>query len=132
LVPDYDAKQGYEIAGFVWFQGWNDMVDSGTYPNHNKSDRFDLYSELLAHFIRDVRQDFKDPKLPFVIGVMGVSGVQEKPNYFRQAMAAPASMGEFKGNVAAVETALYWDFAMEALLPKNVRQLTPPWRSVIF
>ena len=26
VVPDYDPKQGYEIAGFVWFQGWNDMV----------------------------------------------------------------------------------------------------------
>ena len=119
VVPDYDAKQGYEIAGFVWFQGWNDMVDSGTYPNHNKPGRFDLYSELLAHFIRDVRQDLNAPKLPFVIGVMGVGGVQEEPNYFRQAMAAPAAMGEFKGNVAAVETALYWDFAMEALLPKQ-------------
>ena len=29
VVPDYDAKAGYEIAGFVWFQGWNDMVDGG-------------------------------------------------------------------------------------------------------
>jgi hypothetical protein len=28
-----DPQHGYEIAGFVWFQGWNDMVDSGTYPS---------------------------------------------------------------------------------------------------
>lgn len=28
--PAYDPKQGYEIAGFVWFQGFNDLV--GPYP----------------------------------------------------------------------------------------------------
>lgn len=22
VVPDYDSKQGYELAGFVWFQGF--------------------------------------------------------------------------------------------------------------
>ncbi|MCA9070612.1 MAG: hypothetical protein KDA84_16895, partial [Planctomycetaceae bacterium] len=32
VYPEYDATQGYELAGFVWFQGWNDMVDRGTYP----------------------------------------------------------------------------------------------------
>lgn len=26
-------KISYELAGFVWFQGWNDMVESGTCPN---------------------------------------------------------------------------------------------------
>jgi len=36
VVPSYDAAQGYELAGFAWFQGWNDMVDSGTYPNRDK------------------------------------------------------------------------------------------------
>src|SRR5690349_20711566 len=25
--PDY-AGQGYELAGFIWFQGWNDMIDA--------------------------------------------------------------------------------------------------------
>ena len=109
VVPTYDAKAGYEIAGFVWFQGWNDMVDGGTYPKRRESGGFDLYSRLLAQFIRDVRKDFGASKMPFVIGVMGVGGVRDKPDYFRQAMAAPASLGEFKGNVAAVETAPFWD-----------------------
>src|SRR5689334_13364652 len=27
VVPEYDGAQGYEIAGFVWLQGWNDLVD---------------------------------------------------------------------------------------------------------
>ena len=42
-----------------------------------------------------------------------------EPDYFRQAMAAPASSPEFKGNVAAVETARFWDSVMESLLPKK-------------
>ena len=50
----YDPIQGYELAGFVWFQGWNDMCDSDTYPNSNKPGGFAEYSRLMAHFIRDV------------------------------------------------------------------------------
>ena len=112
VYPDYDPKQGYELAGFVWFQGWNDMCDGSTYPNRNKPGGYDLHSRLLAHFIRDVRKDFSAPEMPFVIGVMGVGGVQEQPNYFRQAMATPAALPEFKGNVVAVQTAPYWDEAL--------------------
>ena len=26
VVPGYDEKQGCELAGFVWFQGFNDLV----------------------------------------------------------------------------------------------------------
>ena len=31
VCPAYDEKQGYEIAGFVWLQGFNDLVASETY-----------------------------------------------------------------------------------------------------
>jgi alpha-galactosidase len=109
VVPDYDAKAGYEFAGFAWFQGWNDMVDRNTYPQRKEPGGYDLYSELLAHFIRDVRNDLGAPRVPFVIGVMGVGGIKDQPDYFRQAMAAPASLPEFEGNAAAVETAPFWD-----------------------
>lgn len=110
-MPDYDAAQGYEIAGFAWLQGFNDMVDGHVYPNHDKPDRFALYSDLLAHFIRDVRKDLNAPKMPFVIGVMGVGGLRDQSSAmvaFRNAMAAPADMPEFKGNVMAVQTAPFW------------------------
>lgn len=115
VYPDYDPKQGYELAGFVWFQGWNDMVDSNTYPDRSKPGGYDLYSELMAHFIRDVRKDLSAPQMPFVIGVMGVGGERDQPEYFREAMAAPAALPEFKGNVAAVQTAPFWDKPLGAL-----------------
>ncbi len=119
VVPEYDANQGYELAGFVWFQGFNDMIDDWTYHDRMKPDGYDLYSQLLADFIRDVRKDLNAPELPFVIGVMGIGGVKEdnKPpmSIFRQAQAAPASLSEFKGNVVAVQTAPYWDDDLDAL-----------------
>jgi hypothetical protein len=130
VVPDYDAAQGYELAGFAWFQGWNDMVDSGTYPNRDKPGGYDAYSTAMAHFIRDVRRDLNAPKLPFVIGVLGVGG--PTPEYgpdqqrykathqnFRDAMAAPALLPEFNGNVAAVRTEKYWDRELTAAKAKD-------------
>ena len=62
--------------------------------------------------------------MKFVIGVMGVGGPLEKyasPRYvpihgaFREAMAAPSSMPEFKGNVFAVRTAKFWDMRLKEL-----------------
>jgi alpha-galactosidase len=120
--PAYDPQAGYEIAGFVWFQGWNDMVDGVTYPNRYKPGGYEAYTEALAHFIRDVRKEFSAPDMPFVIGVMGVGGPTkdyESPRYkgvhqyFRDAMAAPASMPEFQGNVKAVLTENFYPVDVE-------------------
>ncbi len=130
VYPDYDAKAGYELAGFVWFQGWNDMVDGSTYPTRGQPGSYDAYSKNLAHFIRDVRRDLKAPKLPFVIGVMGAGGPiakygQDQKRYagihgeFRKAMAAPAKLSEFKGNVTAVFTENYWDLQLSELVNRN-------------
>ena len=125
VVPEYDASQGYEIAGFAWFQGWNDMVDGGTYPNRDKAGGYDAYSTAMAHFIRDVRKDLNVPKMPFIIGVLGVGGPTSKygpdqqrykatHDNFRAAMAAPAQLPEFKGNVATVMAEKYWDQELTA------------------
>jgi len=122
VIPNYDAKQGYELAGFVWLQGFNDMVDHHVYPEHNTPDRFKLYSDLLTHFIRDVRKDLNAPGLPFVIGVMGVGGLKDDSAgmlSFRKAMAAPAARPEFKGNVTAVETAPFWSDELAAIDEKR-------------
>ena len=132
VYPTFDAKAGYELAGFVWFQGWNDMVDSGTYPTRGQPGSYDAYSKNLAHFIRDVRRDLEAPKLPFVIGVMGAGGPIAKysPDQmrfadihgeFRKAMAAPAKLPEFKGNVTAVFTENYWDGQLSELVDRRAK-----------
>jgi hypothetical protein len=71
VVPGYDKKQGYELAGFVWFQGFNDYVDGSVYPKQGEAGGYDQYADVLSHLIRDVRTDLSAPEMPFVIGVMG-------------------------------------------------------------
>ena len=117
VCPVYNEQAGYELAGFVWLQGFNDLVDGQTYPGPDQPGKYDEYSRLLAHFIRDVRKDLSAPKMPFVIGVLGVDG--EKHVNFRKAMAAPTDMPEFKDNVIAVDTAPFWDHDIAAAQPKQ-------------
>ena len=130
VCPEYDAADGFEIAGFVWLQGWNDMVDHDAYPNvpeGSAKPRFAKYSEHLAALIRDVRKDLDAPSMPFVIGVMGVDGT--KPNddvaAFRKAMTEPALRPEFAGTVTAVATAPFWSMELGAIQDKyeQVRQM---------
>jgi Carbohydrate esterase, sialic acid-specific acetylesterase len=121
--PAYDPKQGYEVAGFFWFQGYNDLV--GDYPpvdpkDGKKGKDYSEYSRLLACFIRDVRKDLSAPEIPFVIGVLGIGGKRACDNSaFSKAMAAPAAMEEFQGNVAAVNTADFWDDKLAELEGRN-------------
>lgn len=127
--PAYDPKLGYEVAGFVWFQGWNDMMgkDDPLYVATADKPAFAAYGELLACFIRDVRKEFKSPAMPFVIGVIGTGGKPDEKNPFREAMAAPASMPEFKGNVTAVHTARYFDEKLGELVDRGWRWERTGW-----
>jgi len=128
--PDYDPEQGYELAGFVWFQGWSDMNLQRAYPNRGQPNGFDDYSETLAHFIRDVRKDLSAPELPFVIGVLGVGGpVEDFPpeawrqaaitGEFRKAMAAATEIPGFKGKVLAVATDDFWEPELVDLMDRD-------------
>jgi len=114
----------------VWLQGWNDMVDGDVYPRLPKgstTNRYANYSEWMAQFIRDVRRDLNAPKMPFVIGVMGVDGAKAGADIlaFREAMAAPELQPEFKGSVIAVQTAPFWSEELAAIDQKHekVRQM---------
>jgi len=143
--PDYDKDAGYELAGFVWFQGFNDMLQGGMpfYQASEDQPAFALYTELLADLIRDLRKEFDAPKMPFVIGVIGISGDNVPPwkvgqLHLREAMAAPADMPEFKGNVVAVQTAPFWDTRIDEIhkvgsiikTPDHRRGNKPPYSEI--
>ena len=107
--PDYDGR-GYDIAGFVWFQGWNDMYNGFQ----------DEYAVNMKNFIRDVRKDLAKPKLPFAIGIMGQNGFAPAKGNMAIVKAAQASMNdvpEFEGNVRAIPTDVYWDKRADAAFP---------------
>jgi alpha-galactosidase len=120
--PGYRG-QGFEIAGFVYFSGWNDMIEANPF-----------YADLLANLIRDVRADLKAPNLPFVIGQLGVDPDNVQPGSndgnFRIAQAAAASLPEFKGNVKLVETDPFWDREAHAVLKKGVDKHRDEWDKV--
>ena len=109
--PEYDASVGYEIAGFVWFQGFNDQF----------SDPFrDNYRQNMINFIKDVRKEYKVPKMPFVIGVMGTGITAEKvgANAVSVAQREAAKAPEFKGNVTSVES--YTVYSLDSLAVYNM------------
>jgi alpha-galactosidase len=95
--PAYDAKAGYEIAGFVWFQGYNDQFS----PEFR-----DNYKANMITFIKDVRKEYKMPNMPFVIGVLGTGVTAEKvaDNAVSVGQREAAKAPEFKDNVVAVES----------------------------
>jgi hypothetical protein len=98
--PAYDEKAGYEIAGFVWFQGYNDMFDETGRKE---------YGTNLVHLIKDLREEFKALQMKVVVGVMGVNGPRNEVNLkqkdVRNGQRFVNTVPEFKGNVKAVETA---------------------------
>ena len=126
VFPGYDAGAGYEISrASSGLQGFNDMVDGHVYPSARQSRTAStLYSEWLAHFIRDVRRDVGAPKMPFVIGVMGVGGMDDSADKdtIRVSQGDGGSGGDgrnFKGNVLAVETAPFWSEELGAIDEKR-------------
>ncbi|HEY0549350.1 MAG TPA: sialate O-acetylesterase [Verrucomicrobiae bacterium] len=112
-----------ELAGFIWFQGWNDMIN----PEYTAE-----YTTNLTHFIRDVRKDLKSPGLPFVIAQMGVDGTNASKNVqtFKAAQAAVMSVPEFSGNVALVKTDALWDDEAAAVFKKGWRENIDEWNKV--
>ena len=101
IVPNYQG-QGYEIAGFVWFQGHKDTnVPKAEYEKH------------LVNLIQDVRKEFNSPKMPAVVATVGFSGMEMEPGHFmtweaQMAVGDPKQHPEFAGNVGSVDTRPFW------------------------
>ena len=55
----------HEICGFVWMQGWNDMVSKEATAE---------YAVNLEHLGNDIRAEFELPQLPIVVGELGNGG----------------------------------------------------------
>jgi len=115
--PEYDRKRRCELAGFVFFQGWNDMIDG-----EQRVEKYASYTRRLAQLIRDVRKDLDAPDLPVIIGELGAS----KPGDFQKAQEAVAGLPEFAGNVKFVKTRCFWEPEVEEMVNNNVWR-GPDW-----
>ncbi len=110
--PQYTGGD-IEIAGMVWFQGWNDAAE--------QSYLFE-YEQNLINLIADVRAEWNTPDLPFVIGLTGIGGdyLREPGSWVHtlQTQIVPAQIAaanyEGHSNVAYVDTRPHWRFAEES------------------
>jgi hypothetical protein len=121
LFPALKGKKKLEVAGIVWFQGWNDQYGAQ-----------DEYASNMKHFINDVRKDLGVPRLPVVIGVMGQNGSKPATGAMLTIQKAQLSMNdmpEFKGNVKAIRTDVLVDKAAEELYPRW-RENQEQWKLV--
>jgi len=97
----YPGAQGYEVAGFFFWQGEKDAGN----PGHAAK-----YEENLVRFIKAVRKEFNAPNAPFVLGTIGESVKGSGGNggkVLEGHLAVDGTSGkypEFKGNVATIYT----------------------------
>jgi hypothetical protein len=107
MEADFPAckGRGYELAGLVWYQGWNDGVD----PKRAVPE----YEQNLVNLIRDVRKEFNSPKLPVVVGELTGPWVKAEGAWdmLRKAQENAVERYEVDGNALFVPT---HDFVREA------------------
>ena len=111
--PNFEAGGEVEIAGFCWFQGWNDGDELA----------FALeYEQNLNNLISDLRVDLDSPELPFVVALTGQGGYNVEPegtwignlqNYVLPAQINAIENGGHE-NVAYVDTRDFWPEADES------------------
>jgi hypothetical protein len=98
----------YEIRGFVWMQGWNDMCTEPAVPE---------YADNLVHLAADIRREFKSPELPIIIGELGNGGPAEPDSRMQRFRAAQKRGAENIDYSLFVPTQ---DFARPRKLSPNV------------
>jgi len=103
LFPAF-KDQGYEVAGFAWWQGHKD----GGSEAH-----IDHYEQNLASLINAWRKEFNAPKAPWVIATVGFDGQNMPENYVRilnaqMAVADPQKHPGFAGSVKTVDIRDLW------------------------
>lgn len=113
LFPELKGKKPH-IAGFVWFQGFNDMF--GDYAPSE-------YAQNMKHLIHDIRKTWDSPNLPVVIGALGQNGSGEPQANMKKIQDAQFAMNqvpEFAGNVKTIAT--------DELVDKTAEDLFPGWQ----
>ncbi len=101
--PDW-ADRGYEVAGFVWWQGHKDQSE----PHASR------YEQNMVRFIKEFRAAFNAPDAPFVLSTIAFGGWTLSGAGLTVAHGQLAVSGEtgnypeFADNVRTVEARDYW------------------------
>lgn len=103
LFPRF-KDQGWEVAGFVWWQGHKDGGSEG---------HISRYERNLANLITAWRTEFTAPDAPWAIATVGFGGRDMPEKYVRileaqMAVADPQKHPAFAGTVATVDIRDFW------------------------
>jgi hypothetical protein len=90
--PDLAGRK-YEIAGFIWMQGWNDMCTPEAIPE---------YGDNLVNLAKDIRKEFNSPNLPVIIGELGNGGPDARGNMAKFRKAQKEGAKRIKGAVFVI------------------------------
>tara|TARA_B110000908_G_scaffold86704_1_gene103568 strand:+ start:229 stop:3081 length:2853 start_codon:yes stop_codon:yes gene_type:complete len=109
--PQY-ATHGFEIAGYVWWQGHKDQYDAAHYSR---------YEDNMVNFIKSIRDYYEGrypsnsvQDAPFVLATVGFGGWSLSGGLLDVADGQLAVSGEtgnhpeFAGNVKTIESRGYW------------------------
>jgi alpha-galactosidase len=101
--PDYKG-QGYEVVGFVFWQGYK---DTGSAAHASR------YEQNLVRFIQCLRKDYNAPKAKFVLATIAhggwkLAGPGLTVANAQLAVSDPKKHPEFVGNVKTVEARDFW------------------------
>ena len=108
--PGYNAEQGYEIAGFAWWQGHKDQST----PGHVNDNWANSYERYLVDLINDLREAYEAPEAPFVLATIAFGGeaiAGSGLTIVNAQLAVDGESGEhedFEGNVATVDARPFW------------------------
>ena len=97
----YPGAKGYEIAGFLWWQGDKDRYNEGHAA---------MYEKNLKNLIASLRKDFDAPKAKFVCATLGQTSKEKakgNEKLILDAMLAISDTSKYpvlKGDVATVYT----------------------------
>lgn len=97
----YPDANGYEVAGFLWWQGDKDRYNTGHAA---------MYEKNLKNLITALRKDFKAPKAKFVCATLGQTSKENAMGNEKMILEAqlnisdPAKYPQLKGDVATVYT----------------------------
>ena len=105
--------QGYEVAGFLWWQGHKDGGSAAHIAR---------YEENMVNLIKAWRKEFNAPKAPWTIATVGFHGKDMPENYVKIAEAQlnaadPKRHPEIAGTVKTVDARPFWRDS--SISPKN-------------
>lgn len=110
--PQY-AEQGFEVAGFAWWQGHKDGGSPGHIANYERN---------MVNLIKAWRKEFNAPDADWTIATVGFEG-EDMPENYRQIaqaqlnVADPDRHPELAGTVKTIDARPFWRPA--GMSPKN-------------